>query len=113
MRAVLSRLSVIVLDESSRFPPNSATLNGFESGGGLLTRRGSSPLPDPQLWKSNRAGKGRKNHEATDSVQTDPNNFDYSRAPLQWDFARGTSSEPTARRVLPRAHDSRRLQRAI
>jgi hypothetical protein len=37
--------------------------------GGALSPRGSSSRPDPQVQKSNQAGKGRKNNECTESAQ--------------------------------------------
>jgi hypothetical protein len=48
-----------VLDEQVRFSPNSASLNGSESGGGLFTRW-VLPLVRTRNPKTNRAGKKEK-----------------------------------------------------
>src|SRR4029077_12109216 len=57
------------LDKLARFSADSASLNGFESGGGLSPARFFA-CSRPAVRKINHSGKGeRKNHEPIDSAK--------------------------------------------
>jgi len=58
MSSVLSHCSS--LDKQSTFFQNSASLNGFKSGGGLFPPPGSSPLPNRRAPESTQRGKRKK-----------------------------------------------------
>jgi hypothetical protein len=58
-----------LLDEQTRFSPDSASLNGSESGGGLLSPLVLRLLPDPQLLESTYAGEKKKKNDMNPPIQ--------------------------------------------
>ena len=80
-------------DRSPTFSPNSASLNGSESGGGL-SPLGSLSLPDPQSQNQHGGKKERKNHESIESAQNNFTTSHHTGALLFRAFARAQAVVP-------------------
>jgi hypothetical protein len=95
------RIAAILLDQRACFLPNSASLNGSESGGGLISPLVLRLFRTRNPRELTQRKKERKNYESIDSTQKS-NSIISRRVRLLWTFAESAGGRPTTGRRLSR-----------